>query len=462
MPIKAIAEHDEGRPTTAEADVDDAGTLRLDAGDGLFDYSPLKLQSFKRGLNTLGGAPGTPRSGPAGSSNAGSSYAEPDERDMETIEEMSPRSRAGKKSRSFLNAHATYNKKNIQTILRRNNRTVKSNQQQQKEIKRAKGYNASLETGERYDAPKPARQVSPRFGYHTMQPTRGSPTHGGVRVTPQGTLSTLRSTLPSQNQMQPGLGGLEEVLAKEMLGFLSQSGTINQLKSRRRSTPRGHNLAFSPVGREPGSPLLPATSAFEGEALSISQGLHSAINVQTINGMISKYHHEKASRKQAYNRDISFKDPAPSGRIEDIRIIPLSQVNALDSAGTSRADDSDIGSGGNLEGAPASLGTTFMHTARTGAGQQQPDGQGEFRPFSVHLLDRAGPATGARVRDSLKRESYDMSREDTEMGTVRADSHLDAGALRSQPIAPPNAAYGAARTQHAASQRQQYVNVQQS
>ena len=74
------------------------------------------------------------------------------------------------------------------------------------------------------------------------------------------------------------------------------------------------------------------------------------------------------------------------------------------------------------------------------------DPRGEFRPFSVHLLNHQNQepnevATNALQRDSLKRESYDLSREDTEICTMRTESHLEA-LIRNQPLSLSNAANG--------------------
>ena len=66
---------------------------------------------------------------------------------MDTIHEND--TKQSKKQRNFLNNHATLNRKNLQAMNRMNKRAVTTNMNQIKEMKRKKGYNASLETGEK-------------------------------------------------------------------------------------------------------------------------------------------------------------------------------------------------------------------------------------------------------------------------------------------------------------------------
>ena len=71
FPIKTILEKDKESQPNTDNDLDDVGTLRLDSGEGLFDYSPLKLASFKsyaaNAINQQRTVLGTPNSGPISS-----------------------------------------------------------------------------------------------------------------------------------------------------------------------------------------------------------------------------------------------------------------------------------------------------------------------------------------------------------------------------------------------------------
>ena len=49
-------------PTSDKSDLDEVGTLRLDPGESLFDYSPLRLNSLRHGRLA-----GTPMSRPVSS-----------------------------------------------------------------------------------------------------------------------------------------------------------------------------------------------------------------------------------------------------------------------------------------------------------------------------------------------------------------------------------------------------------
>ena len=124
VPIKAILENDESNPNT---DNDDTGMFHHDPDEGLFDYQPLNLHSFRQ-MHTLGMPVVTPLSDSV-YSNVETNYDELDKHELDTINEISPKLRSTKKSRNFLNSHATFNRKNLQTILRMNKNTVKNNQQ---------------------------------------------------------------------------------------------------------------------------------------------------------------------------------------------------------------------------------------------------------------------------------------------------------------------------------------------
>ena len=68
--------------------------------------------------------------------------------------------------------------------------------------------------------------------------------------------------------------------------------------------------------------------------------------------MISNYQKEQQAKKQVGNKDFAAGVLAPikdEHRIEDIRIIPLKYVNPMDSNQTSRAEDSDPGTGRHLK-----------------------------------------------------------------------------------------------------------------
>ena len=77
-------------------------------------------------MHALGMSLATPLSGSV-YSNAETDYAELDKQELDTINEISLKSRSTKKNRNFLNSHATFNRKNLQTILRMNKNTVKNN-----------------------------------------------------------------------------------------------------------------------------------------------------------------------------------------------------------------------------------------------------------------------------------------------------------------------------------------------
>ena len=114
VPIKTIAEKDQESHPNTDIDVDDVGTLHLDHGEGLFDYSPLKLASLRQ-VNQVGKA--TPHTAFSGPISSNPDTTEFDDREMDTIQEIqewSPSlSRTLETSKNFLNNHAKFNRKNL-------------------------------------------------------------------------------------------------------------------------------------------------------------------------------------------------------------------------------------------------------------------------------------------------------------------------------------------------------------
>ena len=149
-------------PSPDRSDLDDVGTLRLDQGEGLFDYSPLKFASFREKIDNNRAGLGTPVSSSDPKSQGLHETIDFDK--MEVIPEQPKGKSHLKNNRFFLNKHAAFNRKNLQTMNLANRRALATNMHQIKEMKKRKGYHASLLGDHSLDKTTKERSHSPFDG----------------------------------------------------------------------------------------------------------------------------------------------------------------------------------------------------------------------------------------------------------------------------------------------------------